>query len=91
MATGVSLFFLAIGAILTFAVHATMNGIDLDTIGVILMVIGLLGMLFSLVLFDSWMSPRSYRRDDDVVVGGRDVVIDDEAPVRRTVTRRVYH
>jgi len=88
MATGVSLFFLAIGAILTFAVHTSVSGIDLDTIGVILMVIGLLGMLFSLVLWDNW-SPR--HRDDDVVVGRRDVVIDDEAPVRRSVTRRVYH
>ena len=90
MATGVSLFFIAIGAILTFAVQTSVSGVDLDTIGVILMVIGLLGMLFSLVVWDSW-SPRPYRRDDDVLVGHRDVVIDDEAPVRRTVTRRVYH
>jgi hypothetical protein len=89
VATGVSLFFIAIGAILTFAVETSVSGIDLDTIGVILMVIGLLGMLFSLVVWDSW-SPRGYRRDDDVVVGHRDVVIDDEAPARRTVTRRVY-
>ena len=85
MATGISLFFIAIGAILTFAVETTVSGVDLDTFGVILMVIGLLGMLFSLVLWDSW-SPR-----DDVVVGQRDVVIDDDVPVRRTVTRRVYH
>ena len=90
MATGLSLFFLAIGAILTFAVHTAVQGVDLSTIGVILMVIGLLGMLFSLVLWDSW-SPRATRRvDDDVVVGRRDVVIDEDAPVRRTVTRRVY-
>ena len=82
MATGVSLFFLAVGAILTFAVDTTVSGVDLDTIGVILMVIGLLGMLFSLVLWDSW-TPRGVRRDD--------VVIDDELPVRRSVTRRVYH
>jgi hypothetical protein len=54
------------------------------------MVIGLLGILFSLVLWDSW-GPRPYRRDDDVLVSHRDVVIDDEAPVRRSVTRRVYH
>ncbi|MEW6476637.1 MAG: DUF6458 family protein [Actinomycetota bacterium] len=87
MATGLSLFFLAIGAILTFAVETNVSGVDLDTIGVILMVIGLLGMLFSLVLWDSW-TPR--RRDDDVVVSHRDVVIDDEAPVRRSVSRRVY-
>ena len=89
MATGISLFFLAVGAILTFAVHMPVRGVDLDTIGVILMVIGLLGMLFSLVLWDTW-TPRPYRRDDDVVVGRRDVVIDDEVPVRRSVTRRVY-
>lgn len=90
MATGISLFFLAVGAILTFAVETTVSGVDLDTIGVILMVIGLLGMLFSLVLWDSW-SPRPYRNDDEVVVGRRDVLIDDDVPVRRTVTRRVYH
>ena len=89
MATGLSLFFLAVGAILTFAVDTTVRGIDLDTVGVILMVIGLLGMLFSLVLFDSW-TPRRRVVDDDYV-GRRDVVVDDEVPVRRTVTRRVYH
>lgn len=88
MATGISLFFLAVGAILTFAVETSVDGVDLDTIGVILMVIGLLGMLFALVLWDSW-SPRPYR-NDEVVVGQRDVVIDDDMPVRRTVTRRVY-
>jgi hypothetical protein len=87
MATGLSLFFLAVGAILTFAVDTTVSGIEIDTIGVILMVIGLLGMLFSLVLWDSW-TPR--RRDDDLVVSHRDVVLDDEAPLRRSVTRRVY-
>jgi hypothetical protein len=87
MATGISLFFLAIGAILTFAVQTSVSGVDLDTIGVILMVIGLLGLLFSLVLWDSW-TPR-YRRDD--LVSDRDVIIDEGAPVRRTVTRRVYH
>ena len=90
MPTGISLFFLAVGAILTFAVETSVSGVDLDTIGVILMVIGLLGMLFSLVLWDSW-SPRPYRNDDEVVVGRHDVLIDDEMPVRRTVTRRVYH
>jgi len=90
MATGISLFFLAVGAILTFAIETSVEGVDLDTIGVILMVIGLLGMLFSLVLWDSW-GPRSYGRDDDVVADRRDVLIDEDAPVRRSVTRRVYH
>ncbi|HZQ78604.1 MAG TPA: DUF6458 family protein [Acidimicrobiia bacterium] len=89
MATGLSLFFLAVGAILAFAVHTAVNGIDLDTVGVILMVIGLVGMLFSLVLWDNW-SPRRRVIDDDDYIGRRDVVVDDEVPVRRTVTRRVY-
>lgn len=87
MATGLSLFFLAVGAILTFAIETTVSGVDLDTIGVILMVIGLLGMLFSLVLWDSW-GPR--HRDDDVVVDRRDVIIDDDVPARRSVSRRAY-
>ena len=88
MATGISLFFLAVGAILTFAIDTNVSGVDIDTIGVILMVIGLLGMLFSLVLWDNW-TPR--RRDDELVVDRhRDVVIDDEVPLRRSVSRRVY-
>ena len=88
MATGISLFFLAVGAILTFAIDTNVSGVDIDTIGVILMVIGLLGMLFSLVLWDTW-TPR--RRDDDVVLDHRrDVVIEDEVPLRRSVSRRVY-
>lgn len=88
MATGISLFFLAVGAVLTFAVETSVSAVDFDTIGVILMVIGLLGMLFSIVLWDSW-TPRGYR-DDEVLVGRRDVVIEDDAPLRRSVTRRVY-
>src|SRR5919108_6559563 len=88
MATGISLFFLAVGAILTFAVETSVSGVDIDTIGVILMVIGLLGMLFTLVLWDSW-SPRPYR-SDDIVVNRRDVVIDDEVPAPRSGSRPVY-
>ena len=88
MGISVSLLLIAVGAILTFAVNTSVSGIDIDTIGVILMVIGLLGMLFSLVLWDSW-TPRG--RDDEVVIDRRrDVVIDDEVPLRRSVSRRVY-
>ena len=101
MGTGVSLFFIAIGAILAFAIDANTEGFNLDAIGVILLVIGLIGLLWSLVLADDG---RPFRRrtvdDDDVVVrrsyvdddvvGRRDaVIVDEDAPVRRTV-RRVY-
>ncbi len=50
MGIGVSLFLLAVGAILTFAVNATVSGIEISTIGVILMIVGGLGLLLSLLL-----------------------------------------
>src|SRR5690606_16982086 len=49
VATGISLLWLAAGAILTCAVTATTSGIDLDAVGVILMVVGIIGLLFSLL------------------------------------------
>lgn len=99
MGTGVSLFFIAIGAILAFAVDTNTEGFNLDAAGVILMVIGLIGLLWSLVAWDDWRPRRRdydddvvVRRnyvDDDVVVRRNPVVIEDDAPVRRSV-RRVY-
>ena len=46
MGIGVSLLLIAIGAILTWAVTATVSGVDLDTVGIILMVVGAAGGLF---------------------------------------------
>jgi hypothetical protein len=47
---GFSLFLIAVGAILRFAVTATVVGIDIQTVGVILMVVGAIGFVISLVL-----------------------------------------
>jgi hypothetical protein len=47
---GFSLFAIAVGAILTFAVKATLAGIDISTVGVILMVIGAVGLVVGLWL-----------------------------------------
>lgn len=79
MGTGVSLFFIAIGAILAFAIDTNTEGFNLDAIGVILVVIGLIGLLWSLVLADDWR-PRRRRTYDDVVV-------DEDVPAERTVRR----
>ncbi len=90
MGTGISIFFITIGAILTFAVEATTNGVDLNAIGVILMVVGVLGLLFSLVLWDNWNPnrPSDYVDDRDIVVRRRnEVIVDDEPVVQRTVRR----
>ncbi len=50
MTLGFSLFLIAVGAILRFAVTATVVGIDIQTVGVILMVVGAIGFVISLVL-----------------------------------------
>ena len=49
MRLGASLFLIAVGAILYFAVTATLVGIDIQTVGLILMVIGVIGFVLSLV------------------------------------------
>ena len=50
MTIGFSLFLIAVGAILRFAVTATVAGIDIQTVGVILMVVGAIGFVITLVL-----------------------------------------
>jgi hypothetical protein len=49
MGIGTSLFLIAIGAVLKFAVTASVSGISLATVGVILMVVGILGLVISLL------------------------------------------
>ena len=47
--TGTSLFLIAVGAILYFAVNATVSGISITTVGLILMIIGVIGLVLSLI------------------------------------------
>ena len=49
MGIGTSIFLIAVGAILKFAVTATVSGIDLATVGVILMLVGIIGLLLSMM------------------------------------------
>ena len=57
MGIGFSIFLLAVGAILSFAVHATVAGIDIRLVGVILMAAGALGLVLTMVVF----TPRRNR------------------------------
>ncbi len=59
MSIGASIFLLVIGAILTFAVGYRTSGVNLDTVGIVLMVIGGLGLILSLLF---WSSFSPYRR-----------------------------
>jgi hypothetical protein len=54
MGIGVSLVLVAAGAILTWAVNATVSGLNIHTIGVILMVVGAIGFVLSLVFWSTW-------------------------------------
>ena len=54
MGVGVSLILIAAGAILTWAVNATVSGLDINTIGVILLVVGAIGLVLSLMFWSSW-------------------------------------
>jgi hypothetical protein len=71
MTIGAGLVLTAAGAVLAFAVNVTnSHGIDLNTVGYILMIVGVLGVLLDLLLF----MPR--RRRTTYVDGGY-------APARR--------
>jgi hypothetical protein len=54
MGIGVSLILIAVGAILTWAVNATTSGVDINAVGVILMVVGAVGLLVSMLFWSSW-------------------------------------
>ena len=54
MGIGTSIFLIAVGAILKFAVTDGIEGIDLATVGVILMVVGIAGLLLSLLYTLIW-------------------------------------
>ncbi|MBA3327415.1 MAG: hypothetical protein H0T43_03845 [Solirubrobacterales bacterium] len=49
MGIGTSIFLIALGAILKYAVSAEVSGIELSTVGVILIIVGVLGLVISLI------------------------------------------
>ncbi len=71
MGLGVSIFLIAVGAILTWAVNATVSGLELTTIGVILMVVGALGLVLSMIFWSSWGGFGGARRTTYVDEGPR--------------------
>ena len=75
MGIGVSVFLIAVGAILAFALEVNAEGVNLDTVGVILMIVGAIGLLASMLFWSSF-SPygrRGYGRDE-VVVRDREII-----------------
>lgn len=92
MGIGVSVFLIALGAILAFAVNVATNGFDLNTIGVILMIVGAIGLCVSLFMFGGsgfggWTGGRR-RIVEDSYVDDDPAIIEPVVAGRRRVVRR---
>ena len=75
MGLGTSIFLIAVGAILDFAVNWRVQGVDLHTVGAILMIVGAIGLLLSLIFWNSWGGFG--RRDASYDGGPRRRVVDE--------------
>jgi Domain of unknown function (DUF6458) len=62
MGLGVSLLLIAAGAILAFAVNAEVSGVDVQTIGWILLIVGIVGAVLSMIFWSSWAGPGYWSR-----------------------------
>ena len=60
MTVGFSLFLIAAGAILRYAVTWDPNGVNIETVGLILMIVGIVGLVISL----AWMATAASRTRD---------------------------
>ncbi|MGH9102941.1 MAG: DUF6458 family protein [Acidimicrobiales bacterium] len=83
MGIGISILLLAVGAILAFAVHVTASGFSIQTVGIILMVVGGVGLLAAVAItgLGGW---GGLRRSSSV----EESYVDPANPGRRTVRRR---
>ncbi len=63
MGIGVSFFLIAVGLILWLAVSVETQGIDLNMVGVILVVVGAAGLLLSMIFWQSWGGFGGWRRE----------------------------
>ncbi len=68
MGIGVSIFLIALGAILAFAVDAQVSGLDVRAVGWILMVLGVIGLILTLIF---WSRNREVGVADEAGYGTR--------------------
>jgi hypothetical protein len=57
MGLGVSILLIAAGAILAFAVNTNVQGVDIQTIGWILLIVGIIGAVLSMIFWSTWAGP----------------------------------
>jgi hypothetical protein len=66
MGIGTSLLLIAVGAILRFAVTVSVSGFNVQTVGVILMIVGAVGLVISVLWISVWSDRRRGYPDGDV-------------------------
>jgi hypothetical protein len=69
MGVGVSILLIAVGAILVWGVTGEVVGVDIDAVGVILMVVGALGAVLSMIFWSTWGGPGYWGRRRTYVEG----------------------
>ena len=57
MGLGVGILLAAVGAVLAFAVSDTVSGVNIHAIGWILLIVGIVGILLSMIFWSSWAGP----------------------------------
>ena len=62
MGLGVGIFLAAIGAILIWAVNTDVSGVNIHTIGWILLIVGIAGVVLSMIFWSSWAGPGYFSR-----------------------------
>ena len=62
MGLGVSIFLIAVGLILALTVHHATSGFDINTIGWILTIVGIIGLVLSIIFWSSWAGPGYFTR-----------------------------
>ena len=87
MGLGMSIFLGAVGAVLRFAVTVQTTGFNVHTIGVILMIVGVIGAVASMMFWSTW---GGFNRTGTAAgTSGNNVVIEHTTRPRAVVTERV--
>jgi hypothetical protein len=60
MGFGIGIFLAAIGAVLAFAVSAEVSGVNIHTVGWILLIVGIIGVVLSMIFWSTWAGPGYY-------------------------------
>jgi len=81
MGFGIGLLMTAAGAILIWAVNVSSSTVNVHAVGWVLFVLGLVGMLLSLVFWSSWAGPGYFS-------GRRRTVVDDDGRRRHVTEER---